>query len=50
MWELLANMVVNIQYYRGGQLLYTADTIVGSVFTLTAIRPGSFAVEVNTRT
>jgi N-acylethanolamine-hydrolysing acid amidase len=49
-WELLANMTANIQYYRGGQLLYSVDTIVGSVFTLTANKPGAFSVEVNTRT
>lgn len=50
MWELLANMTANIQYYRGDQLIYTVDTLVGSVFTLTANKPGSFSVEVNTRT
>lgn len=48
-WELLANMTANIQYYRGGQLVYSVDTIVGSVFTLTANKPGAFSVEVNTR-
>ncbi len=50
MWELLANMVANVQYYRGDQLLYSVDTIVGGVFTLTANKPGAFSVEVNTRT
>lgn len=43
-------MTANIQYYRGGQLVYSVDTIVGSVFTLTANKPGAFSVEVNTRT
>jgi hypothetical protein len=50
MWELLAALTATVQYYRGDQLLFTVDTIVGSVFTLTAIKPGAFAVEVNTRT
>ena len=50
MWELIANMIANVQYYKGDKLLYTVDTIVGSVFTLTANKPGAFSVEVNTRT
>lgn len=43
-------MIANVQYYKGDKLLYTVDTIVGSVFTLTANKPGAFSVEVNTRT
>jgi len=50
MWELLAALTANIQYYRKGQLLFSVDSIVGSVFTLTANKPGAFSVEVNTRT
>ena len=49
MWLLLSNLVANIQYYKGDKLLYSVDTIVGSVFTLTANKPGAFSVEVNTR-
>lgn len=49
MWLLLSNLVANLQYYKGDQLLYSVDTVVGSVFTLTANRPGAFSVEVNTR-
>ena len=30
--------------------MYSSDSIVGSVFTLTAHKPGSFSIEVNTRT
>ena len=50
MWELLANLAARIEYYKGGKLLYSVDSIVGSVFTLTAHKPGAFSVEVNTRT
>jgi hypothetical protein len=39
-----------VQYYKNGQLVYSVDTVVGSVFTLTANKPGAFSVEVNTRT
>jgi hypothetical protein len=42
-------MVANLQYHKGGQLLFSVDSIVGSVFTLTANKPGGFSVEVNTR-
>jgi len=49
MWLLLSNLVANLQYYKGDQLVYSVDTVVGSVFTLTANRPGGFSVEVNTR-
>lgn len=50
MWELISNLAANVQYYRGDKLLYSVDTLMGSVFTLTANKPGSFSVEVNTRT
>jgi N-acylethanolamine-hydrolysing acid amidase len=50
MWELLANLAARIEYYRGGKFLYSVDSIVGSVFTLTAHKPGAFSIEVNTRT
>lgn len=29
--------------------MYSSDSIVGSVFTLTAHKPGAFSIEVNTR-
>jgi hypothetical protein len=50
MWELLAGLVANVHYYRNGKLLFSVDSIIGSVFTLTANKPGAFSVEVNTRT
>jgi penicillin V acylase-like amidase (Ntn superfamily) len=44
MWNLFSNLVANLQYYKGDQLVYSVDTVVGSVFTLTANRPGGFSV------
>ena len=44
MWEYLSNLVANVHYYRGDKLLYSVDTLVGSVFTLTANKPGAFSV------
>jgi len=49
MWGLLARLVVDIDYYQGKKLVYTANTIIGSVFVLTGIRYGAFAVNVDTR-
>jgi len=49
MWELLAKLSANVEYYKNGKLLYTVDTIVGSVFALTGIRHGAFAINVDTR-
>lgn len=49
MWELISNLAANVQYYRGEKLLYSVDTLAGSVFTLTANKPAAFSVEVNTR-
>lgn len=49
MWDILAKLVVNIEYYRGGERIFSVDTIVGSVFALTGIRHGAFAINVDTR-
>lgn len=49
MWGLFGNLTATIHYYRGDQLLFTVDAVVPSVFTMTAIKPGAFAVEINTR-
>ena len=49
MWEILAKLVVNVQYHKGGKLIYSVDTVVGSVFALTGIRHGFFAINVDTR-
>lgn len=49
MWDLLAKLVVNVEYYQGAKRMYSVDTVVGSVFALTGIRHGAFAINVNTR-
>lgn len=49
MWDLLSKLVVNVEYYQGQKKIFSIDTIVGSVFALTGIKPGAFAVNVDTR-
>jgi len=49
MWEILAKLVANVEYFKGGKLIYSVDTVVGSAFALTGIRHGAFAVNVDTR-
>ena len=50
MWDILAKLVANVEYYKGGKKLFSIDTVVGSVFALTGIRHGAFAINVDTRT
>lgn len=50
MWDLLSKLVATVQFYKGGKLLFTADSVVGSVFVLTGFKPGAFAINVDTRT
>jgi len=49
MWDILTKLLVNIEYYQGKKLVYSVDTVVGSVFALTGIRHGAFAINVDTR-
>ena len=49
LWEILAKLVANVEYYRGDKLIYSVDTVVGSVFALTGIRYGAFAINCDTR-
>lgn len=49
MWNLISNLVANVEYYKGGQLVFSVDTVIGSVFALTGIRHGAFAINVDTR-
>lgn len=49
MWDLLSKLVVNVQYFQGAKRVYSVDTVVGSVFALTGIRHGAFAINVDTR-
>jgi N-acylethanolamine-hydrolysing acid amidase len=50
MWDLLAKLVANIEFYKGGKRLFNADMVIGSVFVLTGERQGAFAINVDTRT
>lgn len=49
MWELLSKLLTKVEYYKGDQLVYSVDTVAGSVFALTGIRPGAFAINCDTR-
>lgn len=49
MWHLLSNLVTNVEYYQGDKKIFSVDTVVGSVFALTGIRHGAFAINVDTR-
>lgn len=49
MWELLSKLLVTIDYYRDGKLIYSSDSVAASVFALTGIRHGAFSVNVDTR-
>ena len=45
----MAKLVANVEYYRGDKLIYSVDTVVGSIFALTGIRHGAFAINCDTR-
>ena len=49
MWGIISTLIVNIDYYQGKKLVYSVDTVVGSVFALTGIRHGAFAINCDTR-
>ena len=49
MWDILAKLIVNVDYYQGSKKMFSIDTVVGSVFALTGVRHGAFAVNVDTR-
>lgn len=49
MMRVLSQLVTQVNYYDATKLVYTIDTVIGSVFTLTGIRYGGFAVNVDTR-
>ena len=49
MFEILASLVVKIQYYKGDKHVFTEDGIAGSVFAVTGVKPGAFAISVNAR-
>jgi len=47
--RLLSSLVVTVDYYQGHKKMFTIDHVVGSVFAVTGIRYGAFAVNVDTR-
>jgi N-acylethanolamine-hydrolysing acid amidase len=49
MFELLGSMVAKVEYYRGDKLLFSEDTVAGSVFSITGLKPGAFGISVNAR-
>lgn len=49
MWHLLSNLLANVEYYQGQKKIFSVDTVIGSVFALTGIRHGAFAINVDTR-
>ena len=49
MFELLGSLVSKVEYYKGDIKVFTEDTVAGSVFSLTGIRHGAFAIGVNAR-
>lgn len=49
MWHLLSNLLANVEYYQGQKKIFSVDTVIGSVFALTGIRHGGFAINVDTR-
>ena len=49
MYELLAKMVSNVEYYRGDKLIFAEDSVAGAAFTLTGIKKGAFAISANAR-
>ena len=49
MFELLGTMTTKVEYYKGDVKVFTEDTVAGSVFSLTGIKHGQFAISVNAR-
>lgn len=48
-YEYFGSMVSKVEYYKGGEKLFTEDTVAGSVFSITGIRHGAFAISLNAR-
>lgn len=49
MFGMLSKLVVTINYFERSQIVYSANYFVGSVFILTGIRHGAFAISEDTR-
>lgn len=49
LWNRIAPMLANVDYYRGSEYITTIDSIVGSSFALNGFVPGKFAITVDSR-
>ena len=49
MWHILSDLLVHVEFYKGGKKVFNSDIVVGSVFAITGSRPGAFGVNVDTR-
>lgn len=47
--ELLRPMTLNIEFMRGGKLLYKGVSFVGFVGLITAVKPGAYSYSMNER-
>lgn len=47
--RMFTNLTVQFNVHRNGQLLFISDAIVGCVGYITGLKPGKFAVTVDTR-
>jgi hypothetical protein len=46
---LFSTLIAQIDFYRGEEHVYSGISVVGSVFFLTVIKPGKFAINEDTR-
>ena len=49
MWDLIAKLIVTVDFYQGGKKMFSSDIVAGTVFAITGMRHGAFAANVNTR-
>jgi len=47
--SILRNMTINVEFMKGGSILYHGTTFVGYVGLLTGMRPGGFSITANQR-
>jgi hypothetical protein len=50
MFEYFSKLLAVVDFYVGDIYICTIDSVVGSVFALTGIKPGKFAINEDTRT
>jgi len=48
-WGTFAELFSRVNWYRGEELVFSSDQVIGSVFVLTGMKNGKFAVHVDTR-